>query len=278
MVSSVLEGGPLCIGFNKMYFQLSDINQGCVPSSLTFSCLACSHILSGEKCGINFTPQWTIQKLLAWGRGVCKKECVSVHLCWDLICASVCMLDMYISKTLSNYPLLDYPAPNFYLMGSVRPSCPLPPLACSHWLILTLILMIFFLIYITNHSQWCIMRKKTCMVLLTWYFVHTSKTFGGDQLKAVCRSVEKGRKLSVTASYCISTLYFTGCDKISMYHIVRLWPWLWHLTLWDSGCLAIEGTVDYNLIWSSGWAFINWSRMLHDSPLILWCLKPLNKD
>lgn len=152
MVSSVLEGGPLCIGFNKMYFQLSDINQGCVPSSLTFSCLACSHILSGEKCGINFTPQWTIQKLLAWGRGVCKKECVSVHLCWDLICASVCMLDMYISKTLSNYPLLDYPAPNFYLMGSVRPSCPLPPLACSHWLILTLILMIFFF-FLNLHNQ-----------------------------------------------------------------------------------------------------------------------------
>lgn len=80
------------------------------------------------------------------------------------------------------------------------------------------------------------MRKKTCMVLLTWYLVHTSKTFGGDQL-AVCRSVEKGKKLSVTASYCISTLYFTGCDKISMYHIVRLWPWLWHLTL--SGIVGV---------------------------------------
>lgn len=32
----------------------------------------------------------------------------------------------------------------------------------------------------------------------------------------------RDKKLSVTASNCISILYSTGCDQISMYHIVRL--------------------------------------------------------
>lgn len=43
--------------------------------------------------------------------------------------------------------------------------------------------------------------------------------------------------------------------------------------------MAIEGTVDYILIdLELRLSFNNWSRMLHDSPLILRRLKPPNKD
>lgn len=152
MVSSVWEEDSVFIGLIKIYFQLSDLNRGCVfiffwpVSSLTHGHTALRGVWL-PSCGSTVPLERTIQKLLAWGRGVCEPECVCVRLCWDPICARarvcVCMPGMYISKTLSNSPPLVrvcpppaslLPHPNRGSVDLPAPP-PSPPQACSHWLI-----------------------------------------------------------------------------------------------------------------------------------------------
>lgn len=139
MVSSVWEEDSVFIGLIKIYFQLSDLNQGCVfiffwpVSSLTHSHTALRGAWLPSR-GSTFPLQRTIQKLLAWGRGVCEPECVSVRLCWEPICACVrvcraCTLAKHWVTSLHLCVCVPPPAsllphPN---RGSVDLPAPLPP-------------------------------------------------------------------------------------------------------------------------------------------------------
>lgn len=59
---------------------------------------------------------------------------------------------------------------------------------------------------LSSSSQWCIMRTEPCMVLLMWFFVHSSETTG----------------VSAGHSIRLDLLTSTGCYRMSLYRIVRL--------------------------------------------------------
>lgn len=95
----------------------------------------------------------------------------------------------------------------------------------------------FFLIYVTNHNQWYVMRMKTCMVLLTCYCIHTSETLTDGEWSSEKQEFLGGGVLLLPI---LLYLYIRRCGKISLYHIIGSWQ-ARICTQWDGG-------VDYNLI------------------------------
>lgn len=141
MVSSVWEEDSVFIGLIKIYFQLSDLNRGCVfiffwpVSSLTHGHTALRGVWL-PSCGSTVPLERTIQKLLAWGRGVCEPECVCVRLCWDPICACararvcVCRACTLAKHWVTRLHLCVCvpPPPHFYLIQTEAQWTFLPPL------------------------------------------------------------------------------------------------------------------------------------------------------
>lgn len=271
-LSSFLRGGSLCIGLIKSIFSCLILIKGVYylfwPFPLSHTV---KHCPAKSAASVEFTLKRMIRKLLAWGRSVCLKGLCVCALETRFVRVCVCMC---WACTFAKHLVISFHFPVHFYLNQTAAQWTLPallsPLPSSSGLIMILnsdIIDRFFKIYITNHNQWCVMRMKTCMVVFSWYSVHTSKTWW--------YSVEKGndKSSSYSSSYCISTLYVTRRGKISLYHVGG--SWLQGFTLWDS----LDWTVDCEIIdLEVRLSLINWSRILHDFPGILGYLKLTNED
>lgn len=175
-----------------------------------FPSLSHTHTLS---CTLSCRGRGISLRFLAWGRGVDEYVFVCLRAC---VCARACTLANHLVMSFYTCPC------SLYLIqtrGSVDILLPSPcPQACSHWLIFKLSILgffcFFFLNYIANHNQWCVMRMKTCMVLLMWYCVHTSKRW----LVMIDGERQEARRSRLNnSSYCI--LLCTLLD-VARYHCV----------------------------------------------------------
>lgn len=206
-----LRGATSFHWLNKIFFHLFNLNRGCVLSFLTPSPLSLTH---------THTFLYTVlqrarhQSKVFGMRQRCWQICDCLLACVR-VCARACTLANHLVMSLYTCPC------SLYLIqtrGSVDLLLPSPcPQACSHWLIFKLSILfcfLFFLNYIANHNQWCVMRMKTCMVLLMWYCVHTSKRWlvmiDGERQEAL-------RSPLNNSSYCI--LLCTLLD-VARYHCV----------------------------------------------------------